>query len=379
MGKINWYGKVTFVIEGANFVLLLNELNKQNIQVFSANRISATKLEFCVSGKYVAKVVDLLKDKCYTVLQEKGSGLVKLTNSFATRWGILVGGLVGFFLCAFSTMFVWNVNVVDDKSLLYNSMCKVLAENGMGKGSFLPSYDCNKAEILLLENIEKLSLVSVSTRGGSLFINYTIKTSASEIEEDFQVKNIIAKQDAVIASIVVSSGTALVKEGDVVKQGQILIAGYKENEEGEKVECFASGYVNGYVFKSVTTQFPINKIEYVRTEEFVVHNKLYLGDTLIHQIIPQHNFEHFETEQTVSYISNIIPLKQETTKIYKTEGVEVKQSFDEQKQNVIDQTRMLALEQCNNTDNIINESVATNFVADIWFVTYTIKIKEKIS
>ena len=127
------------------------------------------------------------------------------------------------------------------------------------------------------------------------------------------------------------------------------------------------------------TQFPLTKLEYVRTDNFVVSNRLYLGDALISENISTHNFEHYEEESSISYISNIIPLKMQTIIVYETEGIEVEQNFEEQKQSVIDQTRLLALEKCKEDAEIIDESVATNFVADIWFVTYTIQIKEKIS
>lgn len=373
------FGKTELIIEGVNIAVLLNEFNKQNIEIIKATKIDTTKTQLYFKNKYLSRIVAILKQKCYNIVQEKHSTEYNFVNNILTRWGLLVGCFLGIILCVISTFFVWNVNIQNDSSKLYNSICKVLKQNGLGKGAFLPAYDCNKAEMVLLENFENLSLVSVSLRGGTLIVDYTLKTSESELENDFDAKNIVAKQDGIVANIVVSSGTPQVKIGDVVTKGQVLIAGYKLDAEGNKVDCVAGGLVTAYVFKSATTQFPLTKLEYVRTDNFVVSNRLYLGDTLISENISTHNFEHYEEESSISYISNIIPLKMQTIIVYETEGIEVKQNFEEQKQSVIDQTRLLALEKCKEDAEIIDESVATNFVADIWFVTYTIQIKEKIS
>ncbi len=370
-------GKAKVIIEGVNFDRLLNDIVTRQIKIIEVARQNNI-LILTISCSFLAQLIALLKEKCYTFTIQKQSGIANFFDVFITRWGLFLGFLISVSVFGFASCFVWGIVVENDEAQLQQTFNKILAENNLGVGVLRFNQSSYEIEQCLLDNIPELSLVSASFKGTNIIVNYTLQTEKEEMLEQQKKVNIVATNDGIVTSISVTSGTALVKVGDVVKKGQILIAGYKIVEE-EQVECVASGTVYANVFKSATIQFPLKTIQWVRTGNFLTGTEIKLFNKTISNNQPDVNFEHYETIITYEKYNLLIPLEFYVTRYYEVESVEIEQDFESSKESIIAQSRLLALEQCSAVDNIIDESYDVNFVSDVWFVTYNIKIKEKIS
>ena len=371
------FGDVSFLIEGANFSALLNLLSKKGIMLKKVERQNAKTLFIVAKMKDCQNIVAILNKKCYTIKEQKANEALSVFKSFFSRIWLLVGIFVGVILNVLASFFVWDIKLVGDEKLS-SKINQVLSQNGIFCGRTKFGLDGKEIENILLENVPNLSLVDVSTRGCTLNINYTTRTLQTINQENRQ--NILATSDGIIASISAVSGTPLVKVGDFVKKGQVLIAGYYENEE-TKTEVPAKGVVFAYSWKSATIEFPLEKIEWVRTGNFVAWQSITLYGKVLEEKEAKHNFKKFETETSFEYLlkSSPIPLVLKTTKIYEVKAQMVKQNFEDYKDKLFAQAKMVAWQQIGGDENILDEKTETNFVSNIWFVTHYIKIKEKIS
>lgn len=372
----NW-GKTQFEITGLNFDKLLNEIVFKNIKISKIKKFEKT-LFLEVKNCYCSYLIDLLNQRCYNFSVKKQTGFSAVLNFCFLRWGLLIGAGLSMLLVAFLSCFIFDVVVENDSANLQAEIKEVLVQNDLAIGKFRPLQNAEKIEQCLLNNIRGISLVSASFRGTNLFVSYTLKTDMKEILQNTQNQNIVAKNDGVITHISVVSGTAVVSVGQAVKKGQILIAGYKLVDE-QKVDCVATGTVFANVFKSATVCFSEKQIVPQRTGKVMQIHKLCLFNETIFEDKGEISFEKFETEECVQKVSNIIPLLLKTTKVYELQEIEILQNFDEQKQSLISQARLLAFEKIDGTEEILEEKFDTNQVDSNWFVTYTIKIKEKIS
>ena len=360
-----------------NFAGLINELNLANIKLKKVERPEVTELVIVTSTRDSSKVIAILKQRCYTILEQQNNNSFNLIKSFTTRIGILIGIGVGVLLNLFASFFVWNV-VLYGQDEYTQEVSNVLSQNGIGHGCWKFSINDTSVEQILYENIPELSLVDVSFRGCSMIVNYTIRTQSNE--EDNITANILAKEDGIIASILVTSGTAMVKVGDIVRTGQVLISGYELVNE-EQVKCNAKGQVYAYSWKSATVEFPLEKIEWVRTGNYVENIQTTLFGSTLYTKTTENTFTKSESEQNTEYMfpSSAIPLKIVRTKIYELESVTITQSFEDNVTKLQAQARLLVWEQIEGDEDILNEKTEVNFVSNIWFVTHYIKIKEKIS
>ena len=84
---------------------------------------------------------------------------------------------------------------------------------------------CPEIERLLRNQYEDITWVSASIAGSRLFIRIQENTDIEfYYEENPAAADLIADHDAVITSIITRSGTPLVKKGDEVKKGDILVS-----------------------------------------------------------------------------------------------------------------------------------------------------------
>ncbi len=369
------FGTTTVTVEGVNFSLLLNECVRRNIVIKKAERVATTTLKITCASRFLSQLLAILQEKGYTITNQKASVPNNLGQLALARIGIIIGLVVGLISSILASLFVWDIVVVGTGNCS-EQIVAALRDNGIGRGSFKAAMDPHNIEQTLYSQVDELSLVSVSFRGTSMIINYTERTTP---QENGGRKNILATSRGIVASITVAEGTALVKVGDVVTEGQVLIAGYTM-VDGEKVESSADGQIFLYLWKSATVEFPLEKIMWVRTGNSVSGSSLsFLGSTLFTRQ-PEHQFTKFETETITQNLvsSSALPLKITYTTVFELEAVTINQNFEENVEKLRAQAKLLAWEQVN-YQNVIEEKITQNLVGNIWFVSHYIKVKEKIN
>lgn len=141
------------------------------------------------------------------------------------RRRVLVVGMLFFFIALyFMSSFVWFVEVKGNKNIETAVIINTLDIYGLKVGVPKSSFDREKAKEHLLAEIPQLAWANIQIRGSSVIVEVSEKTL---IPPDLQSKpaDIIAARDGRIEELLVLKGTALVKEGDLVYKGQILVAG----------------------------------------------------------------------------------------------------------------------------------------------------------
>ena len=365
------FGSVKLKIKGTNFANLLNLLQKQNIPLKNIKRQDSTTFVLNVKAKHCSKLVAILKEKCYNVIEQKSTA--SSVFDCLKRTGILVGLFLGLTLNMISGFFVCKIQLFGDKNF-EKQILETLKQKGVC--AFCPKSNLNFAELktALYKNVDDLSLVSFDVRGSTLNVHFTTKTAKKSVLTE--QTDVVAKNSGVIFSVVVNSGMAMVKPGDLVQKGDILILGVDENQN----KVCASGQVFAFTFKSASLTFPLQTTALARTGKFVTSFKVTFLNQVLFEQKAQNPFSKFETETKENYLSTAsIPLKICYTTFIEVTPVVVSQNFEENKEKLFAQAKLLAWQQIKGNEEILEEKTETNFVSDIWFVSHYIKIKEKIS
>ncbi len=159
---------------------------------------------------------------------------------------LFVSLVISLLIFMFSSNLIWDIRVEGNESIPDSEIVYELSKQGLEVGGFWKSVDKSAAEYAFLRNNEKISWININRRGTVAYVNVI---EQNEDEKNTQAENtytnIVANEDAVIEEITVKSGTVLVKPGDVVKKGDILIAGIYSTESGGL--CRAEGSVIGRV------------------------------------------------------------------------------------------------------------------------------------
>ena len=196
-----------------------------------------------VSALRFRKINEILKGKVeYSV---KGPfGLYGAIKKFIRRPIALVCSTLFLLVFILSSFVVWDIRIEGVESELHDEIYQELESAGLSVGKFWASIDKSEVENQLLLNSETVSWININRRGTVAYIKVVRKLIYEEMETPTGYANVVAERDCVIEEIRVKNGYALVKVGETVKAGQILISGVFPSELGGGL-CYADGVVIG--------------------------------------------------------------------------------------------------------------------------------------
>lgn len=146
-------------------------------------------------------------------------------RSCRRRKGWVIGFLFFFLILYYSSCHIWEIHMEGNQIYSNDILMDYLKECGIVSGMNKNKISCPEIERLLRNQYEDMTWVSASIAGSRLFIRIQENTDIEfYYEENPAAADLIADHDAVITSIITRSGTPLVKKGDEVKKGDILVS-----------------------------------------------------------------------------------------------------------------------------------------------------------
>ena len=153
---------------------------------------------------------------------------------------------------------LWSVEIEGNYQLSRDILMDFLQEQGVHYGMPLQNIPITEIKTGLREDYEEINWVSVSVEGTVLKIRMKENDVWSQEREELPGLNLISTVDGTIDDILIREGVALVKKGDEVKKGDVLIEGKipipDENGEIKRIEyCQADGDI------WIRTEIPIEE------------------------------------------------------------------------------------------------------------------------
>lgn len=151
---------------------------------------------------------------------------------------------------------VWDVRVEYDGEMAEGDVISALDTAGLYVGRAWGDIRTSELEAKLLLDNPDFAFAAINRRGTVAYVTLGDKDGGKVDEDDApRASNIVAAFDGVIEEITVSSGTAMVSPGSVVKRGDILISGISEGEGGSSVTR-AAGRVIAHRAITITAEMP---------------------------------------------------------------------------------------------------------------------------
>ncbi len=210
---------------------VINLCEQQKISIWNIS-YKKGKIGFNITVRDFRRLPKLFKKQGVRLHIIKKSGLPFFTNKYKYRFGIFAGILIFFITLQVLSNFIWVIEVEGNKTVDSREILKVCEEIGIDVGISKKKLDSkNKVQDLLLK-CDRLSWASMNAEGSRLTVNVTEITKK---ENDNSIAcNLIADSDGIIKHIDVTMGNCVVKVGDTVSKGDVLVSGIIENEQGTK-------------------------------------------------------------------------------------------------------------------------------------------------
>ncbi|WP_234121426.1 sporulation protein YqfD [Clostridium hydrogenum] len=349
----------------------LNLIYNRGIKLNKVQRLDINLLQIGVELKDYKKVKEI-SEKTRAKIKitgRKGIGfiLIKLRN----RISILIGGIIFIFLTYYLSTFIWGIDIKTQKNIPPYNIRAELNTLGIKPGISKKSINVYDLEKKLIEKNNDIMWVRVRIYGSHLKINVAERQEPPQIVKNDNAGDVVAKQDGYILRIYTRSGTAVVKAGDVVKKGQVLIKGQQGNE-GNVYNVHADGDVIAETFNERIVDVSLTKHVRKRTGKKIENYYLDIGNKKFYLKKSENKFKKYD-----KIVSGNFFIKKE---VY----YEVLDTIEKlNKQKLIDNTTSdMYKKLCSEFDKSVkikNKVVDTNIKGDICTIRILVTTEENIS
>ena len=234
------------------------DYSENALNLCAANRISLWNSHIikngivtCILMKDFWKFRNIMRGSRLRVHITEKNGLPIRIYKNRKRKGILLGLIAMLIFLKIMSGFVWVIDVEGNSTTKTEDILSACREIGITEG--IRSSKINpkvKREQLLLK-LDTLAWAALNVEGSRLTVNVT------EIKKEGNSKNLPsnlkAKTDGIIKHIDVSSGYCLVKIGDTVAMGDVLVSGVIEASDGTRFVC-SLGSIIAETKRSITVE-----------------------------------------------------------------------------------------------------------------------------
>ncbi len=324
-------GYVIIRIEGLALERLLNLALTNDVYLWDLRRINYFQVEVCVSLKGLKVLEELIeKTGCKAeILNIKG--MPQQLETIKKRKTFLIGFLLFFITTFILSSFIWKIEINGIEQTPKEDIVEYLSEMGINSGIHKSKVSEEEVKLLLINGYDYFSFIDVRLKGIKLIIDIKEEDiPPEEVNKDYPA-NVVAKKKGVITKVIARNGEGVVKESQVVREGQLLISGVIQSQDGSYNLVHADGEVLARTSYDAKVSEPIlKKIEKETGRVFTQRGiKVYKQGIMFIKDIPFDSYKEYVVEDNIFNIDFIdFPIKLIRYEYRETELQEVKQNID---------------------------------------------------
>ncbi len=374
-------GYINVQIEGYYIERFISTSIKNGVLIWNIKRKNTNLVYAKVSTYDFEKLQqDARKNQCLVTSISK-KGLPYLLKRYSRRKSFFIALLVLIVISFILSKFVWNIDVIGNSTVSSNEIIKLVNEEGLKKGTLKSKVNIDKIINKIRLCRDDISWVGIEIKGTNVIINIVESKEKPEIIDEDDFTNIIATKDGVITKAYAQNGTLLVKEGDEVKKGDVLISGTIEGKYTDKYYVNAIGEVKAKVLYSKIIKVKKNEILRERTGKKNVKFAIKFNNFKINLFKTLSKFKNYDTiysDKKIKIFPNFyLPIEICKYTNYEVNLKSVSYSEDEAKQIGEKQAK----EELNSKiidKEVVNSSTEIEDLGDYYNIKVTYEVNENI-
>ena len=288
-------GYVNILVEGFFTERFINTCINKNIFLFNIKRDKSTIIYANVGIFDFKNVVKIAKQsKCRVKIQRK-SGLPFLFNRYKKRKIFAIALVSIICVIIYLSNFIWNIEIVGTDKINQNELIKTINSEGLTIGKLKRKVDLKSIINKIRLDRKDIAWIGIDLKGTNAIVKVVEADAKPEIIKEDEYCNIVSDKEASIIKVNAQNGTVLVKEGDVVKKGTPLIAGWMEGKYTGTRYVHAEGSVEAKVWYSHKERIYYKQEEKLRTGNEEKKYTLNINNFEINFYKRLSNFENYDT------------------------------------------------------------------------------------
>jgi similar to stage IV sporulation protein len=167
------------------------------------------------------------KTKCRTKIVGK-NGVPFILHKYRKR-KVLLGGVL-FFVIGIMTLasFIWRIEIEGNAAVTRDAIAEFLESEGLRTGALKFRLNDRQLQTAILNHFPEISWADVHTRGTRTTVLVSEAIPPQEIFDRKTPVHVVAATEGLITGIVTAAGAPLVRQNDIVREGDMLVSGILE-------------------------------------------------------------------------------------------------------------------------------------------------------
>lgn len=277
------------------------------------------------------------------------------------------------------------LGVNDDKQ---TQILQIIENEGVKKGIYKKKVNIQGLINKIRLEREDVAWVGMEIKGTNLIVKVAEADEKPEIINEDEFCNIVATKDGVVVKVEAQNGTPIVKEGDTVKKGDILVQGWIEGKYTGNRNVHAEGKILAKVWYSEKEKVYFNQTTNNQTGAKEKKYSINVNNFQINFFKTLSKFEKYDTIRTVKKLkitSNFyLPFEIVVNENYEKSENKVQYSIEQAKEIGINDLKNKLESEIQDKNSISNIYINTNETDEylevevIYEVLENIGAKEKI-
>lgn len=251
---------VDFRAEGVFCEKLLTEAMKNGLGI-SFPRKSGYTMRGTVQAAEYRSLCKIARRLGLKMRIEKKHGIYFTLKRHRDKIGFAAGAIFAAAVVLFLNLFVWEINISGNKAVSSEEIMATLANSGLETGTLRTAHDARKIEWNIMNDNKEIAWATVNIQG--CCVNVVVSETRREAEmkyDDDKPVNIIAAKYGVIRKMDVFDGQGVVKVGDAVMKGDLLVSATFEDRHGKLTLKHSRARVMAETDYEITVEFPLEQV-----------------------------------------------------------------------------------------------------------------------
>lgn len=380
LNNINGYIRIT--VEGFFIEKFINICRFKGIFLWNIKREKASIMHANISIKDFKKIKQISKKiKCIVHIENK-KGIPFLLNKHKKRKVFLIGILVLLIFVYVLSKFIWNIEIIGNERISNEEIIEALNSEELKVGRFKGKIDKNSIVNSVRLKRNDISWMGIDIKGTNAVVKIVETQEKPKIINKDEYCNIVADKEGIIEKITANNGTALVKKGDVIQSGDILIGGWMEGKFTGTRYVHATGNIYAripYIAEEIVHLKQVNKEKTGKNEK---KYQIKINNFNINFYKTLSKFEKYDTIYTTKKIKIFsdfyLPVEIVECSNFEIMENEEKYSMEQAKEIGIKRAEEKLIKEIKSTENIINKNINISEMQDSIKVEIIYEVLENI-
>ena len=356
-------GYLRISIEGYYIERFINICKNNKIGIWNLKRDKEINLKFNVGIRDFKEICKIAKKVRCKIKIERKKGLPFLINRYKKRKIFLFLLIIMVALIILSSNFVWNVDIIEENNNILENIEQDIKNAGLETGKLKSKIDTKEIINKIRLEREDVAWMGIELKGTNAIVKLVKAEEKPEIIDEEDYCNIVSDKEGIITKINAQSGTANVKVGDTIKQGDILINGWMEGKYTGIRYVHAKGEIEAKVWHTKHKKILYNTTERRETGNIEEKYQIKFNNFKINLYKTLSKFEIYDTIETENkfkiFSDFYLPISINKITNKEVEEVQKKYSLEEAKNIGIQELEEELDKEIEDKDKIVNKTINT--------------------